>query len=151
MNRLAGPTLSLLRIISGLLFICPGGMKLFGWFGGMPPGVPLTPLLTAAGLIEVVGGTLLLLGLFTRPVAFIASGEMAVAYFKAHYPSAFWPIQNHGEMAVIFCFLFLYFSVAGPGPVSLDAAIWRDRRRAEPALGPAGLDLEHAPAHVKHA
>lgn len=126
MNRLPGATQSILRMVSGLLFICPGGMKLFGWFGGMPPGVHLTPLLMTAGVIEVVGGALILLGLLTQPVAFIASGEMAVAYFKAHFPAGFWPIQNHGEPAVLFCFIWLYFAANGAGPFSLDAALkWR--------------------------
>ena len=123
MNRLAGITQSLLRIVAGLLFICPGAMKLLGWFGGMPAGYPMTPLLTLAGVIELVGGTLILLGLFTRPVAFIASGEMAFAYFLGHFPQGFWPIQNHGEPAVLFCFIYLYFSANGPGPISLDHAI----------------------------
>ncbi len=127
MNRLTGATQSLLRIVAGLLFICPGGLKLFGWFGGLPHGVAMTPLLWTAGVIEVVGGTLILLGLFTRPVAFIASGEMAVAYFKGHFPHGFWPVQNHGEPAVLFCFLWLYFWANGPGPFSLDE--WFGRRR----------------------
>jgi len=117
-------------MVSGLLFICPGGLKLFGWFGGMPPGVHLTPLLMTAGVIEVVGGSVILLGLFTQPVAFIASGEMAVAYFKAHFPAGFWPIQNHGEPAVLFCFIWLYFAANGAGPFSLDAAL-KSRRRED--------------------
>jgi len=128
MNRFADTTHSLLRIVAGLLFICPGGMKLLGWFGGMPPEVQLTPLLVAAGVIELFGGTLVLLGLFTRPVAFIASGEMAVAYFKAHFPQGFWPIQNHGEPAVLFCFIFLFFWANGPGSISLDHMLERRRR-----------------------
>jgi len=144
MARLAGVTHSLLRIVAAFLFICPGGMKLFGWFGGMPPGVPLTPLLTLAGGIEVVGGALILLGLFTRPVAFIASGEMAFAYFIGHFPHGFWPIQNHGELAVILCFLFLFVSVNGPGTISLDHAI-RGRR------SPSDPTSEQAPEHVKYA
>jgi putative oxidoreductase len=130
MNRFAGATHSLLRIVAGLLFICPGGMKLFGWFGGMPAGVRLSPLLIAAGVIEVLGGALIVLGLFTRPVAFIVSGEMAFAYFMGHFPQGFWPIQNHGEPAVLFCFLFLFFAANGPGPLSLDHAI-RRRRTAD--------------------
>jgi len=130
MNRLPGATQSILRMVSGLLFICPGGMKLFGWFGGMPQGVHLTPLLMTAGVIEVVGGSLILLGLLTQPVAFIASGEMAVAYFKAHFPAGFWPIQNHGEPAVLFCFIWLYFAANGAGPFSLDAAL-KSRRRED--------------------
>ena len=134
MKMLAGLTHSLLRIVSGLLFIHPGAMKLLGWFGGMPPGVPLTPLLHVAGWIELVGGTLILLGLFTRPVAFIASGEMAFAYFIGHFPHGFWPIQNHGEPAVLFCFIFLFLAFNGGGPFSLDRAIWRLRKSDPPPL-----------------
>jgi putative oxidoreductase len=131
MNRLGGTTHSLLRIVAGALFICPGAMKLFGWFGGMPgpPGVALTPLLQVAGVIELVGGMAILLGLFTRPIAFIASGEMAVAYFMAHFPRGFWPIQNHGELAVLLCFVFLFFAASGAGPISLDRLIELRRRR----------------------
>ena len=128
MSRMAGVTHALLRIVAGLLFICPGGLKLFGWFGGMPPGVPMTPLLYVAGVLEVVGGTLILLGLFTRPVAFIVSGEMAFAYFMGHFPQGFWPIQNQGQPAVLFCFIFLFLSGNGPGPFSLDRLISRRRR-----------------------
>ena len=134
MTRIAGMTQSLLRIVAGLLFICPGGMKLFGWFGGMPAGVALTPLLVTAGVIEVVGGTLILLGLFTRPVAFIASGEMAFAYFIGHFPNGFWPVQNHGEPAVLFCFIYLFFAANGPGPISVDSLL-RSRR---PTVARAG-------------
>jgi putative oxidoreductase len=131
MNRLGGATHSLLRIVAGGLFICAGGMKLLGWFGGMPgpPGTGLTPLLQAAGVIELVGGAAILLGLFTRPIAFVASGEMAVAYFMAHSPRGFWPIQNHGELAVLLCFVFLFFAANGAGPVSLDRVFELRRRR----------------------
>lgn len=131
MSRFAGATHSLLRIVAGALFFCPGAMKILGWFGGMPPGVVMTPLLTAAGWIEIVGGVLICLGLFTRPVAFIASGEMAFAYFLGHFPHGFWPIVNHGEPAVLFCFIFLFLAGNGPGPFSLDHAI--RSRRAAPA------------------
>jgi putative oxidoreductase len=130
MNRLAGATHSLLRIVAGVLFICPGGMILLGWFGGMPaqPGDGgLPPLLVVAGVIELVGGVAILLGLFTRLVAFIASGEMAFAYFIGHFPHGFWPIQNHGEPAVLFCFIFLFLSASGAGPFSLDHMIRRRR------------------------
>lgn len=130
MNRFAGATHSLLRIVAGLLFICPGGMKLLGWFGGMPGGAPLTPLLAVAGAIELVGGHAILLGLFTRPVAFIAAGEMAVAYFMAHFPQGFWPIQNQGQPAVLLCFIFLFLWANGPGPFSLDHMIPHRRRAA---------------------
>jgi putative oxidoreductase len=131
MNRPGGTTRSLLGIVAGGLFICPGGMKLLGWFGGMPgpPGVALTPLLQVAGGIKLVGGMAILLGLFTRPIAFIAPGEMAVACFMAHFPHGFWAIQNHGELAVLLCFVFLFFSVSGGGPISLDRVIELRRRR----------------------
>ena len=129
-QQLQGITHSLLRIVAGLLFICPGAMKLLGWFGGIPghtAGAALPPLIMLAGVIELVGGTAILLGLFTRPVAFIASGEMAFAYFMSHFPKGFWPIQNHGEQAVLFCFIYLFFAAAGGGPWSLDHLIARAR------------------------
>lgn len=130
MSRFAGPTHALLRIVAGVLFFCHGAQKLLGWFGGMPPGAKLTPLLVTAGLIETVAGTLICLGLFTRPAALLASGEMAVAFFKSHFPKGFFPIQNGGEPAVLFCFLFLFVWASGPGPWSLDR--WLERRRAAP-------------------
>jgi putative oxidoreductase len=129
-SRLTGVTLSLLRIVSGLLLACPGAMKLLGWFGGMPAGVELTPLLVAAGVIELVAGPLIMLGLFTRPAAFIASGEMAFAYFIGHFPHGFWPILNQGEPAVLLCFIFLFIAAAGPGPLSVDHAIRRKSANA---------------------
>ena len=129
MSRPAGVLLSCVRIVAGFILFCPGAMKLFGWFGGLPhlPGQSggLPPLLLAAGLIEVIGGTLLMLRLFTRPVAFVTSGEMAFAYFIGHFPHGRWPIQNHGEPAVLLCFIFLYLVAAGPGLVSLDRALER--------------------------
>jgi putative oxidoreductase len=131
MNRFAGVALSLLRMVAALLLFCPGALKLFGWFGGMPSGVHLTPLLTTAGWIEVVGGAALMLGLFTRPVAFIASGEMCFAYFIGHFPRGFLPVQNHGEAATLLCFIFLYVSAAGPGPFSLDELLRRGRGAAK--------------------
>ena len=127
MSRIAGVTHSLLRIVAGLLFFDAGAMKMLGWFGGMPAGVPMTPLITAAGLIEIIGGSLILLGLLTRPVAFITSGEMAFAYFMGHFPHGFWPIQNHGEPAVLLCFIFLFLWGNGAGPISLDHLIARRR------------------------
>ena len=117
---------SLLRIIAGFTFSLHGAQKLLGAFGGMGgKGVKAVffSQMWFAGVIEGVGGLLILLGLFTLPTAFIASGEMAVAYHQAHYPQNFWPILNRGELAVVYCFLFLYFVTAGPGPWSLDALI----------------------------
>jgi putative oxidoreductase len=118
--------LSVLRIVAAFLFIQVGSAKLFAFPGPIMPGggtAPVSTLPGIAGLIEVVGGTLLLLGLFTRPVAFILSGEMAVAYFYGHAPQGFWPVLNMGTDAVLYCFLFLFFSAAGPGPWSLDARL----------------------------
>jgi putative oxidoreductase len=130
MNRMSSVALSLLRIVSGFILFCPGTMKLFGWFGGMPGGLTpstLPPRLLAAGWIEVVAGPLLVFGLFTRPVAFLVSGEMAFAYFIGHFPHGFLPIQNHGEPAVLLCFIFLYLAAAGPGAISADHLIGRGR------------------------
>ncbi len=117
--------LSILRIVVALVYLEHGTMKLFG----VPPGqgAPLNTLMIVAGVIEFVGGVLLLLGLFTRPVAFIVAGEMAVAYFKVHAPMGFWPALNHGEPAVLNCFVFLYLAVVGPGIWSLDRLIFGRR------------------------
>lgn len=120
--------LSILRIIAAFLFMQHGAQKIFGLLGGSRGGSP--PFLSQSwigGVLEFFGGLLLLLGLFTRPVAFILSGMMAVAYFQAHAPRAFWPIQNGGELAALYCFVFLYLSAAGGGPWSLDS-IWRRGR-----------------------
>lgn len=121
--------LSVLRIIAGFLFMQFGTAKLFAFPGATMPGggtVQLASLVGVAGVLETFGGALILLGLFTRPVAFVLSGLMASAYFKAHAPHGFWPILNHGEAAVHYCFLWLYFSAAGAGPWSLDA--WMARK-----------------------
>jgi putative oxidoreductase len=122
-SRFAPQLLSVLRIVAALMFMQNGTMKLFGWPAAMPGGatVPLMSQIGVGGTLEVVGGFLLLIGLFTRPVAFILSGEMAVAYFQFHYPQGFWPIVNQGQPAVLYCFIWLYFSAAGAGPWSVDA------------------------------
>lgn len=126
-------TILLVRISAAVIFICAGGLKIFGWFGGMPAGMSVPPLLVAAGIIEVVGGTAIALGLFTRPVAFILSGEMAFAYFMGHFPNGFFPIQNHGEAAFLLCFIYLFLSAYGAGRWSLDHSI----RRKTPTLSEA--------------
>jgi putative oxidoreductase len=112
--------LSVLRIMTALLFIAHGTSKYFG-FPASLGNIPMFSLYGVAGLIELVFGTLLLLGLFSRIAAFILSGEMAVAYFIGHAPQSFFPLLNGGEPAVLFCFIFLYLAFAGPGPWSLDA------------------------------
>ena len=119
----------LLRIVAGLLFLQAGGMKLFGWFGGMPDGAKLVLMsqVGLGGILEFFGGLAIMLGLFTRPVAFVLSGEMAVAYWQFHAPGGFWPIQNHGEPAVLLCFIFLYMAAQGGGPWSADALLRRKR------------------------
>ncbi|MHB9134596.1 MAG: DoxX family protein [Armatimonadota bacterium] len=125
--------LSVLRIMTAALFIQHGGQKILGF----PPGghqIPLDQLFTLSGigaLLELVGGALLLLGLGTRFTAFILSGEMAVAYFIAHAPRDFFPLVNRGELAVLYCFVFLYFVFAGAGPISLDALFRRKAKSAE--------------------
>ena len=117
---------SVFRIVLGLLFLAHGVVKLFGFPPGAEPGLqPVASLLGVAAILELVGGALIILGLFTRPVAFILSGQMAVAYFIAHAPQGVYPVANGGELAVIYCFAFLYFAAAGAGPWSLDAAMRR--------------------------
>lgn len=123
----ASPILSILRIVAALLFIEHGGQKLFNFPPSAHPMSHLPPLPLVAGILELFGGLFILLGLFTRPVAFILSGEMAVAYFMAHAPQGFWPINNRGELTVLYCFVFLYFAAAGGGPWSLDR-LWQRNR-----------------------
>ena len=119
--------LSIMRIVIALLFMQHGSQKLFGIpaapQGGLPP---LMSLLWVAGILEFFGGLFILLGLFTRPVAFILAGEMAVAYFKVHLPQGFWPLLNRGELAALYCFVFLYLAVAGGGAWSIDRLWQRD-------------------------
>lgn len=115
--------LSILRIVAGFLFMQHGAQKLFGLLGGTQ--VQLVSLMGFAGILEFFGGLLILIGLATRPVAFILSGQMAFAYFMVHSHANFWPILNGGDLAVLFCFLFLYLSAAGAGPWSVDQIIKR--------------------------
>ena len=120
----AAPTLlSLLRIVSAFVFMLFGTMKLVAVPAGMHGGgaMKLASQVGVAGVIETFGGALLLLGLFTRPIAFLAAGEMAFAYFLAHVPKGFWPTMNGGVNSLLFCFIWLFISAAGPGPFSLDA------------------------------
>jgi putative oxidoreductase len=124
MEKLLGPFTStiyaLLRIVAGFLFFQHGLPKLFGGFGSQGPAEVFSQM-WFAGVIEVFGGAAIALGLFASPVAFIASGEMAVAYFQAHLPRGFWPVMNGGELAAIFCWVFLYLAGNGSGKWSIDA------------------------------
>jgi putative oxidoreductase len=126
-----GPRLlSVLRIMAAFMFVLAGTMKLFAFPAGVPPNGGTVPLMSEMGLggaLEAFGGALLLLGLFTRPVAFLLSGEMAVAYFQYSFPQSFWPVLNNGVSSALYCFVWLYFSAAGAGPWSLDAMRARSR------------------------
>ena len=116
--------LSLLRIVAALAFVIAGTSILFAFPVGMPPNGTTAPFLSQiwiGGFLEFVGGLLVLVGLFTRPVAFVLSGEMAVAYFQFHFPQSFWPTVNGGVAAMLYCFVWLYISAAGAGPLSVDA------------------------------
>ncbi|MSO55539.1 MAG: DoxX family protein [Acidobacteria bacterium] len=119
LGRYSEPLYAVMRVVVGLLFACHGAQKLFGVLGGRSQ--LDNPMLLAAGIIEFVGGGLVAVGLLTGYAAFVASGEMAVAYFTAHAPGGFWPVANGGELAVLYCFVFLYVASRGSGPLSVDA------------------------------
>ena len=122
LSRFTPYLLSVLRLVVAFIYAAHGTQKLFG-VPGHPFHAPIfaATMMVAAGVIETTGGILMFLGLFTPPVAFVLSGQMAFAYFKQHAPGGVWPIVNGGELAVLYCFLWLFFSVAGPGPISIDA------------------------------
>ena len=117
LGRFAPQIYALLRMVSGVLFAVHGAQKLLGVLGGQQ--VPITSQFGLAGVIELVGGLMIAAGVFASPVALVASGEMAVAYFQAHAPKAFWPAQNGGELAALYCFLFLYVAARGNGTWSV--------------------------------
>jgi len=130
-------TFTLLRIAAALIYMQHGAAKLFGVLGGFghPGGtVTIMSLMGLAGIIEFFGGLLVAFGLFTRPAAFIMSGEMAVAYFMAHFPHGWFPIENHGELPAVLCFVFLFFAVHGGGAFSLDRVFGRTQPERERAL-----------------
>jgi putative oxidoreductase len=122
LDRFGAETHAALRIMAGLLFMCHGGQKLLGWPASMPEGVTMGPQIWLAGAIELVGGALVAIGLLTRQAAFLCSGLMAVAYWKEHGTNDLFPINNGGELAALYCFLFLFFSAHGSGIWSVDAA-----------------------------
>jgi len=130
-SKLSDLALTLLRIVTGFLFFCHGAQKLLGWFvepGSQRMALAFPQLPWIGGVLELVGGGLIVLGLFTRPVAFLLSGEMAVAYFMAHAPRGPIPLLNHGELAALYSFVFLFFAAHGGGPFSADSSM-RKRRR----------------------
>jgi putative oxidoreductase len=137
-DRLSRVAFVLLRVVTGFLFVQIGANKILGWHGGMPPDGSVAEFPTQiwfGGMLELVGGVLIFVGLFTRPVAFVLSGMMAVAYWQFHFTlDKPWPVENGGIAAVIFCFVFLYFAAAGAGPWSLDAAIRRRRNTPDPVV-----------------
>jgi putative oxidoreductase len=129
MGRFSPQFFAVLRIVAGLLFACHGTSKLLGWPPGGGPGhVPIASMMGLAGIIELVGGVLITVGLLTGIVALICSGEMAAAYFMAHFPSGPIPLLNKGELSVIYCFLFLYIASHGAGIWSVDNAMSKSRR-----------------------
>jgi putative oxidoreductase len=129
LDRFSPPLLSILRIVSALIFMAHGTAKLLQFpateMFAQPPAT--FSLIWVAGVLELVGGALLIVGLFTRPVAFILSGMMAVAYWMMHAPQSVYPIQNGGDAAILYCFIFLYVAAAGGGPWSLDNALFRKK------------------------
>jgi putative oxidoreductase len=118
MSKLEDAALCLTRIVVAFLFACHGAQKLFGVLGGHP--MLQNPWALTGGVLEFAGGILIALGIYTHAVAFVLSGEMAVAYFRVHFPTGFWPIMNHGELAVLYCFFYLYLAVRGAGTLSID-------------------------------
>jgi putative oxidoreductase len=132
-SNLQDAVLNLLRIVIGSLFMPHGAQKLFGLFGGFggQPGAtaPLFSILGLGGVLEFFGGLAILLGLFTRPVAFVLSGQMAFAYFMAHAPRGFWPIQNQGELGALYAFVFLFLAAAGGGRFSIDGLIQKGKEK----------------------
>ena len=126
LNRLAPTLRSVLRIVAGLIFLAHGTQKIFG-FPASEFSPPVFSIFWTAGIVELAIGTLLILGLLTRPAAFIASGMMAVAYWMVHAPQSPFPVLNGGDAAILYCFVFLYLVFAGPGPLSVDAAMGKDR------------------------
>ncbi|HVS33268.1 MAG TPA: DoxX family protein [Thermoanaerobaculia bacterium] len=129
LGRYHGPIYAILRIMTGIMFAMHGTQKLLGWppSGRPGPGPAFPALPWFAGVIEIVCGTLIAIGLVTSLAAFLASGTMAAAYFIGHFPNGFWPILNRGELAAVYCFLFLFFAAYGSGPFSVDAAMRRGR------------------------
>jgi len=128
LTRFSAGLFALMRLVVGVLFACHGAQKLFGAFGSQP--MTGKPLMLVAGIIEFGGGLLIAIGLLARVAALFAAGEMAVAYFMVHAPQGFWPILNKGELALVYCFVFLFIASVGAGTISVDSALHRTRPTA---------------------
>jgi putative oxidoreductase len=143
-TRVAPLTLAALRVVSGALFLAHGLVKVIGFPAGAAPGVqPLVSLFGIGGVIEIVAGALLIVGLFTRPAAFIASGQMAVAYWLFHAPASVFPAVNGGDAAILFSFIFLHIAVAGAGAFSLDAVLGRTSGVVDAHIGAPLVETAH--------
>jgi putative oxidoreductase len=129
LSSFAPQILAITRILVGVLFTSHGAQKVLGAFGGVPAGTPAF-IVWSAGLVELLGGALIAVGLFTRGAAFLSSGLMAFAYFMAHASRGFWPILNGGELAIVYCWLFLYLAAQGPGSFALDNLRQREAKRS---------------------
>lgn len=148
-DRYAGQAQSLLRIVAALLFILHGTSKLFG-FPPMPEGMPAPDpgdILWLGALLELVGGLLVLVGFFTRPVAFLLSGEMAVAYWMYHAPQSLYPSLNGGDAAILFCFVFLFIALAGPGRWAIDGPVEEDDEPGVEGYAAPGGERRYDPEH----
>ena len=144
-DRYAGEAKSLLRIVAALLFLLHGTSKLFGFPPSEMPAPDAGSILWLGALLELIGGSLLLIGLFSRPVAFILSGEMAGAYFMFHAPQSLYPSVNDGDAAILFCFVFLYIAAAGPGPWSVDAEREQDDEPEVEGYAAPGGERQYRP------
>ena len=144
-DRYAGRALSVLRIVAALLFLAHGSSKLFGFPPSPMPAPDVGTLMWFGGLIELVGGALLLVSIYSRPVAFILSGEMAVAYWMFHASESIYPLVNGGDAAILFCFVFLYIAAAGPGPWSLDAQRGEDDEPGVEGYAAPGGERQYRP------
>lgn len=144
-GRFTGQALSLLRIVTALLFIEHGTSKIFSFPLTQMSDPQMWSIYWIAGIVELIGGFLLLIGLFTRPVALLLAGEMAIGYFMIHVPQSLFPVVNHGDAAILFCFVFLLFAAAGPGPWSVEAMRGEDDEPGVEGYSAPGGERQYRP------